>query len=70
MLIPKCKKPMNMKDLRLISLCTVLYIVVVEILANHLKLILPKLILESQATFVPVALSLAMLLLPLSSFII
>ncbi|XP_065855885.1 uncharacterized protein [Euphorbia lathyris] len=52
-LIPKCEKPRRMLDLRLISLCNVLYKLIAKVLANRLKLILPEVITENQSAFVP-----------------
>lgn len=53
-LIPKCGKPDNIKDLRLISLCNVVYKIFAKVLANRLKVVLPNIISEYQSTFVPV----------------
>ncbi|WVZ92941.1 LOW QUALITY PROTEIN: hypothetical protein U9M48_038971, partial [Paspalum notatum var. saurae] len=41
-LIPKVQRPENLKDLRPISLCNVVYKIVSNVISNHLKLILPK----------------------------
>jgi hypothetical protein len=50
-LISKVKKSNRIKDLWPISLCNVLYKIVSKVLANRLKIILPKII--SGGAFVP-----------------
>lgn len=51
-LIPKKQDSMEMKDYRPIACCNVLYKVVSKILANRLKKLLPRIILENQSAFV------------------
>ena len=43
-LILKVKKPEKMTNIRLISLCNVIYKIISKVLANKLKLILPQII--------------------------
>lgn len=41
-----------MKDFRPIALCNVLYKILAKILANHLKVLIPKLISENQSALI------------------
>ena len=52
-LIPKCDNPSNMRDLWLIVLCNVIYKILAKVLANQLKVILPRIIAQSPSAFVP-----------------
>lgn len=51
-LVPKKTDSLEMKDYRPIACCNVLYKVVSKILANRLKLLLPRLITENQSAFI------------------
>ena len=50
-LVPKTNNPQRMTEFRPISLCNVVYKLVSKTLANHLKPILPYIILENQSAF-------------------
>lgn len=51
-LVPKKSDLMEMRDFRPIACCNVLYKVVSKIIANRLKLLLPRMITENQSAFV------------------
>ncbi|KAL8125715.1 hypothetical protein AgCh_013104 [Apium graveolens] len=51
-LIPKVKQPEQMTDMRLISLCNVLFRILFKVLANRLKSCLNQLISDKQSAFV------------------
>lgn len=52
-LIPKVDNPTRMRDLRPLSLCNLVYKIVVKALANRLKPLLPSLISQGRSTFIP-----------------
>ncbi|XP_060965593.1 uncharacterized protein LOC133034514 [Cannabis sativa] len=51
-LIPKVPNPKKVTQFRLISLCNVVYMVISKIIANRIRLILPRVICPTQAVFV------------------
>lgn len=51
-LIPKSNNPNNSNDFRPISLCNRIYKIIVKIMANRLKVVIPKLIHPLQGAFV------------------
>lgn len=50
-LIPKCEHPSPMLDLRLISLCNVVYRIIAKVLANILKPLVSKCVSSEQSAF-------------------
>ncbi|CAN1818577.1 Transposon TX1 uncharacterized 149 kDa protein [Linum perenne] len=51
-LLPKIANPTNMKELRPISLCNVLYRLIAKVLANRLRKVMPGIIGEEQSAFI------------------
>ena len=52
-LIPKVKAPRQMTELRLISLCNVVYKVIAKLLTKRLKYVMDRVISYNQSAFVP-----------------
>ncbi|CAN0915916.1 LINE-1 retrotransposable element ORF2 protein [Linum grandiflorum] len=61
-LLPKVAQPQNMTELRLISLCNVLYRLVAKVLANRLRRLFPHIIGPEQSAFIEVGAYLIMIL--------
>lgn len=51
-LIPKVDNLLKMSQFRLISLCNVVYKIILEVLTNRLKRVLSKVVSQNQSTFV------------------
>lgn len=52
-LIPKKENPQSFSNVRPISLCTILYKLIIKVIANRLKTIMADLVLPNQTSFVP-----------------
>lgn len=52
-MIPKIDRPTTLSDFRPIGLCNVLYKIISKILVTRLKLLLDKIVSESQVAFIP-----------------
>ena len=61
-LIPKVQKPREVNEFKLISLCNVIYRIIVKTMANRLKHVLNDIISPAQSAFVPNRLLLIILL--------
>ena len=51
--MPKCENPTSMKDIEPISICNVLFKIMSKAIKNRLKKLLPNIIFEEHAAFVP-----------------